>query len=86
MYEGVNIQVYVIYIITVIMESQKNTVISKEEKEKEDKIKQDLSNKVNNEAIQIVKNETDINIAMDALNEQINNGSLPLSFPINYYY
>lgn len=68
------------------MESQKNTVISKEEKEKEDKIKQDLSNKVNNEAIQIVKNETDINIAMDALNEQINNGSLPLSFPINYYY
>jgi len=69
------------------MESQKNTtVVSKEEKEKEDKIKQDLSNKVNNEAIQIVKNETDINNAMDALNEQINNGSLPLSFPINYYY
>jgi hypothetical protein len=69
------------------MESQKNTtVVSKEEKEKEDKIKQDLSNKVNNEAIQIVKNETDINNAVDALNEQINNGSLPLSFPINYYY
>ena len=69
------------------MESQKNTtVVSKEEKEKEDKIKQDLSNKVNNEAIQIVKNETDINNALDALNEQINNGSLPISFPINYYY
>ena len=69
------------------MESHKNTtVVSKEEKEKEDKIKQDLSNKVNNEAIQIVKNETDINNAVDALNEQINNGSLPLSFPINYYY
>jgi len=69
------------------MESHKNTtVVSKEEKEKEDKIKQDLSNKVNNEAIQIVKNETDINNALDALNEQINNGSLPLSFPINYYY
>ena len=69
------------------MESHKNTtVVSKEEKEKEEKIKQDLSNKVNNEAIQIVKNETDINNALDALNEQINNGSLPLSFPINYYY
>ena len=69
------------------MESHKNTtVVNKEEKEKEDKIKQDLSNKVNNEAIQIVKNETDINNALDALNEQINNGSLPLSFPINYYY
>ena len=69
------------------MESHKNTtVVRKEEKEKEDKIKQDLSNKVNNEAIQIVKNETDINNALDALNEQINNGSLPLSFPINYYY
>ena len=69
------------------MESHKNTtVVSKEEKEKEDKIKQDLSNKVNNEAIQIVKNETDINNALDALNEQINNGSLPISFPINYYY
>ena len=69
------------------MESHKNTtVVRKEEKEKEDKIKQYLSNKVNNEAIQIVKNETDINNAVDALNEQINNGSLPLSFPINYYY
>ena len=68
------------------MESQKNTtVVSKEEKEKEDKIKQDLSNKVNNEAIQIVKNETDINNAVDALNEQINNGSLPISFPINWW-
>jgi hypothetical protein len=66
------------------MESQKNTTVIR--KEKEDKIKQDLSNKVNNEAIQIVKNETDINNAVDALNEQINNGSLPLSFPINYYY
>ena len=66
------------------MESQKNTTVIR--KEKEDKIKQDLSNKVNNEAIQIVKNETDINNALDALNEQINNGSLPLSFPINYYY
>jgi hypothetical protein len=70
------------------MESQKNTVISKEEKEKEDKIKQDLSNKVNNEAIQIVKNETDINNAVNALNEQINNGikefNLKIGRPMTY--
>ena len=65
------------------MESQKNTtVVSKEEKEKEDKIKQYLSNKVNNEAIQIVKNETDINNAVDALNKQINNGSKEFSLKV----
>jgi len=65
------------------MESHKNTTfISKEEKEKEDKIKQDLSNKVNNEAIQIIKNETDINNAVDALNKQINNGSKEFSLKV----
>ena len=60
------------------MESQKNTTVIMS-KEEEDKIKQDLSNKVNIEAIQIVKNETDINIAMDALNNQINIGSKEFS-------
>ena len=54
------------------MESHKNNRVNS--KEEVDTIKKDLSNKVNNEAKQIVKNEININIAMDALNEHINNG------------